>query len=106
MKPRNVLIVEDDDNSSELLSTVVQSEGFVACVARSLAEARQLLVVHRPANSPAIPGLEPLAFPRWTTALLGAPAGDPKVRSKSESDAAAPRSPLPPSAPSAKSPSP
>jgi DNA-binding NtrC family response regulator len=49
MSPRNVLIVEDDDNSSELLSAIVESEGFVACVARTLAEARQLLVVHRPA---------------------------------------------------------
>ena len=57
-----------------------------------------VLVNHRPANNSAIPGLKQFAFPRWSTPLLGAPAGDPKV--KSESNAAAPRSPLPPSAPS------
>ncbi len=48
MTLRNVLVVEDDDNSSELLTTVVEAEGYAVAVARTLAEARQLLVVHRP----------------------------------------------------------
>jgi hypothetical protein len=41
-----------------------------------------VLVNHRPANNSAIPGLKQFAFPRWSTALLGAAAGDPKVKSE------------------------
>ncbi len=48
MRSKSVLIVEDDDNSAELLSTFAQSEGFAASVACSLAEARQQLIVHKP----------------------------------------------------------
>jgi hypothetical protein len=35
-----------------------------------------VLVVHRPANNSAIPGLRQFAFPRWPTPLLGATAGE------------------------------
>ena len=48
MRSKSVLVVEDDDNSAELLSTFAQSEGFVASIASSLAEARQQLIVHKP----------------------------------------------------------
>jgi hypothetical protein len=41
-----------------------------------------VLVNHRPANNSAIPGLKQFAFPRWSTPLLGAAAGDPKVKSE------------------------
>jgi hypothetical protein len=37
-----------------------------------------VLVVHRPANNSAIPGLRQFAFPRWPPPLLGASAGDPE----------------------------
>ena len=37
-----------------------------------------VLVVHRPANNSAIPGLKQFAFPRWSTPLLGAAAGGPE----------------------------
>ncbi|MGE0796864.1 MAG: sigma-54-dependent transcriptional regulator [Lautropia sp.] len=48
MPGETVLVVEDDDNSAELLSTFAQSEGFIPIVANSLAEARQQLIVHKP----------------------------------------------------------
>ncbi len=48
MRSKSVLIVEDDDNSADLLSTFARSEGFVASIASSLAEARQQLIVHKP----------------------------------------------------------
>ena len=48
MRSKSVLVVEDDDNSADLLSTFARSEGFVASIASSLAEARQQLVVHKP----------------------------------------------------------
>lgn len=43
-----VLIVEDDENSAELLRTFVESQGFGTAVANSLADARQQLVLHAP----------------------------------------------------------
>ena len=48
MRSKSVLVVEDDDNSADLLSTFARSEGFVASIASSLAEARQQLIVHKP----------------------------------------------------------
>ena len=48
MRSKSVLVVEDDDNSADLLSTFARSEGFVASIANSLAEARQQLIVHKP----------------------------------------------------------
>ena len=41
-----------------------------------------VLVAHRPANNSAIPGLRQFAFPRWSTPLLGATAGDPWSRAR------------------------
>ena len=43
-----VLIVEDDENSAQMLKTFVESEGFVTSVATSLADARQQLILHKP----------------------------------------------------------
>src|SRR5690606_33595023 len=57
MRSKSVLVVEDDDNSAELLSTFARSEGFVATVANSLAEARQQLIVHKPGIVLLDPGL-------------------------------------------------
>ncbi|MET0509261.1 MAG: sigma 54-interacting transcriptional regulator, partial [Burkholderiaceae bacterium] len=48
-KHEMVLIVEDDDNSAELLRTFVEAQGYGATVANSLAEARQQLILHEPA---------------------------------------------------------
>jgi DNA-binding response OmpR family regulator len=48
MRSKSVLVVEDDDNSADLLSTFARSEGFVPSIASSLAEARQQLIVHKP----------------------------------------------------------
>jgi DNA-binding NtrC family response regulator len=48
MRSKSVLVVEDDDNSADLLATFARSEGFVASVASSLAEARQQLIIHKP----------------------------------------------------------
>jgi DNA-binding NtrC family response regulator len=48
MRSKSVLVVEDDENSADLLSTFARSEGFVASIANSLAEARQQLIVHKP----------------------------------------------------------
>ena len=39
-----------------------------------------VLVVHRPANNSAIPGLRQFAFPRWPPPLLGATAGEWRSR--------------------------
>ena len=47
-KQELVLIVEDDENSAELLRTFVESQGFGTAVANSLADARQQLVLHAP----------------------------------------------------------
>lgn len=49
MRSKSVLVVEDDDNSADLLATFATSQGFVASIASSLAEARQQLIVHKPA---------------------------------------------------------
>ena len=43
-----VLIVEDDENSADLLRTFVEAQGYGAAVANSLADARQQLVLHHP----------------------------------------------------------
>ena len=43
-----LLIVEDDENSAEMLKAFAQNEGFAASVANSLADARQQLILHRP----------------------------------------------------------
>jgi len=48
-KHEMVLIVEDDENSAELLRTFVEAQGYGATVANSLAEARQQLILHEPA---------------------------------------------------------
>ncbi|MBA3477080.1 MAG: sigma-54-dependent Fis family transcriptional regulator [Lautropia sp.] len=48
MRSKSVLVVEDDENSADLLSTFARSEGFVASIASSLAQARQQLIVHKP----------------------------------------------------------
>ena len=48
MRSKSVLVVEDDENSADLLSTFARSEGFNASIASSLAEARQQLIVHKP----------------------------------------------------------
>lgn len=47
--PGLVLVVEDDENSADLLRTFVESQGYRTAVANSLADARQQLVLHEPA---------------------------------------------------------
>ncbi|MGE0314699.1 MAG: sigma-54-dependent transcriptional regulator [Lautropia sp.] len=43
-----LLIVEDDDNSAEMLKAFAETEGFATSVANSLADARQQLILHKP----------------------------------------------------------
>ncbi|HMN81049.1 MAG TPA: sigma-54 dependent transcriptional regulator [Burkholderiaceae bacterium] len=44
----HILIVEDDENSAEMLSALVATYGFTSAIARNLAEARQQLVFRQP----------------------------------------------------------
>ena len=44
----HVLIVDDDDNSAEMLATLVAGEGFTTAVAGSLREAKQQLLMQSP----------------------------------------------------------
>ena len=44
----HVLIVDDDDNSAEMLATLVAGEGFTTAIAGSLREAKQQLLLQSP----------------------------------------------------------
>ena len=44
----HVLIVDDDDNSAEMLATLVAGEGFTTAIAGSLREAKQQLLMQSP----------------------------------------------------------
>ena len=44
----HVLIVDDDENSAEMLATLVAGEGFTTATAGSLREAKQQLLLQSP----------------------------------------------------------
>jgi DNA-binding NtrC family response regulator len=44
----NVLIVEDDQNSAEMLAELCQADGHVCSIATDLSDARQQALIHRP----------------------------------------------------------
>ena len=44
----HILVVEDDDNSAQMLAALIESEGHSSAVAATLAQARQLLAMSKP----------------------------------------------------------